>query len=110
MSDAVKIIRFDPAIEADTSSPTTTRQWYNDATGRFRSGFWAGSPERTEVHYQKDELCVILDGLVRLTDAAGHSETYRGGDTFLIPSGFKGIWETVEPTRKFYAIHDTARD
>ena len=40
-----------------------------------------------------------------LTDASGKTVTYRAGDTFLIPFGFKGIWETVEPVRKFFAVH-----
>ena len=110
MTDAVKPIRFDADAEPDPSSPTTTKQWYSDPTGGFKSGFWASRPGRSEVNYQKDELCVILEGVVRLIDEAGHAETYRRGDTFLIPNGFKGVWETVEPTRKFHAIHRTAKN
>jgi hypothetical protein len=48
----------------------------------------------------------LIEGLVRLTDESGHVETYKGGDTFLIPNGFKGVWENVEPVRKIYAIHE----
>jgi len=35
-------------------------------------------------------------------------ETYRAGDSFLIPSGFKGTWETIEPVRKFFVIYEKA--
>ena len=101
----VTTIRFDLASAADPSMPTTTREWYADPTGCFKSGFWASAPGRAEIRYDKDELCVILEGVVRLTDGAGDSQTYRAGDTFVIPRGFTGIWETIEPTRKFYAIH-----
>ena len=101
----VKTIRFDPASAADPLMPTTTREWYADPTGCFKSGFWASAPGRAEISYDKDELCVILEGVVRLTDGAGDSQTYRAGDTFVIPRGFTGLWETLEPTRKFYAIH-----
>jgi uncharacterized protein len=105
MPETIKTIRFDPAVEADPAAPTTTREWYADPTGSFKTGFWSSEPGRAEIRYDKDELCVILEGAVRLTDGAGEAQTYRGGDTFLIPRGFTGVWETLEPTRKFYAIH-----
>ena len=103
--EPVRTIRFDASVTGEQGTPTTTREWYSDPSGDFRSGFWAAEPGRAEIHYTKDELCVLLDGVVRLTDADGHVETYRQGDTFLIPKGFKGVWETVEPVRKFHAIH-----
>lgn len=103
-------IRFDPGLQADPNSPTTTNQLYGDPTGAFKAGFWASEPGSSPVHYRKDEVCVLLSGVVRLTDERGNAETYRAGDTFLIPNGFKGTWETVEPTRKFYAIHAPAAE
>jgi uncharacterized cupin superfamily protein len=104
--DIVRTIRFDREAPIDTSSRTTTTEWYGDPSGRFKTGFWAAhQPGRSEIDYTSDELCVILEGVVRLTDSAGHVETYRAGDTFLIPNGFKGVWETVQPVRKFYAVH-----
>lgn len=105
----LRTIRFDPDARPDSSAPTTTKEWYSDRTGNFKTGFWASQPGRAEVHYTKDELCVILDGKVQLTDANGRVETYAKGDTFLIPNGFKGVWETLEPVRKFYAIHKPAK-
>jgi uncharacterized cupin superfamily protein len=103
--DTVRTIRFDPNMVGEASSPTTTREWYADCSGRFRAGFWSAKPSRIEINAAKDELCMLLEGLVRLTDASGRVETYRAGDTFVIPNGFKGVWETVEPVRKFYAVH-----
>jgi len=44
--------------------------------------------------------------VVKLTDADGNVETYRAGDSFLIPSGFSGSWETIEPVRKFFVIYE----
>jgi uncharacterized protein len=105
---AVRTIRFDPNANSDASAPTTTWAWYSDRDGNFKTGFWASQPGRAEIHYTKDELCVILEGKVRLTDANGHAETYTKSDTFLIPNGFKGVWETLESVRKFYAIHKPA--
>jgi len=98
-------VRFNLDEISDPNAPTTTTQLYQDPTGAFKAGFWSSEPGKSPVHYQRDEVCVLLTGVVRLTDESGHSETYRAGETFLIPNGFKGTWETVEPTRKFFAIH-----
>jgi uncharacterized protein len=105
-----RLIRFNPYETSDPDSPTTTTQFYLDPTGAFRAGFWSSEANRSPVHYQKDEICVLLASVVHLTDESGHSETYRAGETFLIPNGFKGTWETVEPARKFFAIHAPAKE
>ena len=81
-------IRFDPGEPSDPVAQTTTAERYLDPTGAFKAGFWSGEPGRSEVHYRKDEFCVLLAGVVRLTDEQGQAQTYRAGDTFLIPNGF----------------------
>ena len=101
----VRSIRFDRNAKVDPAAPTTTHNWYEDASGVLSSGFWASKPNRAEVDYTEDEFCYILEGKVRLTDAAGRTEEYKAGDAFVIPKGFTGVWETVEPVRKFYVIH-----
>ncbi|MBS0388760.1 MAG: cupin domain-containing protein [Proteobacteria bacterium] len=73
---------------------------------RFHVGQWASSPGAWRVNYTEYELCHLLEGVVRLTDAAGAARTYRAGDTFVIPSGFRGSWEVVEACRKIYAIYE----
>jgi uncharacterized protein len=103
-------IRFDAAARGDGATRTTTKEWYRDPSGSFKSGFWSAQPGKSEIAYDIDELCVLIEGVVRLTDATGHVETYHAGDTFLIPNGFKGVWETVEPVRKFYAVFAPERD
>lgn len=102
----VRTLRFDAATPADADKRMTSKTWYTDPTGAFKTGFWAAQPGRADIHYTKDEMCVLIEGEVRLTDAAGHVETYVAGDTFMIPKGFKGVWETVRPVRKFYAIYN----
>ncbi len=98
-------IRFDPTTAIDPAARTTTHEWYRSPDERFTTGFWASQPSRDEVNYTEDEFCQILEGVVHLTDAAGHTEIYRAGDSFVIPRGFTGIWETVEAVRKFYVIY-----
>jgi len=36
----------------------------------------------------------------------GHSEEFKAGEAFIIPIGFKGSWETLEPVRKFYTVYE----
>ena len=74
--------------------------------GRFHVGQWASGPGAWRVNYSEYELCHLLAGVVRLTDEAGAVKTYRAGDTFVIPSGFRGSWEVVEACRKIYAIYE----
>ena len=102
---AVRSIRFDPQAPVDPATPTTTHNWYEDASGVLSSGFWASKPAKVEVNYTEDEFCYILEGRVRLTDAAGKTEEYKAGDAFVIPKGFRGVWETVEAVKKYYVIH-----
>ena len=69
----------------ETFFSVANQHFNGDPSGRFKTGFWAAhQPGRSEIDYTSDELCVILEGVVRLTDSAGHVETYRAGDTFLI--------------------------
>lgn len=38
--------------------------------------------------------------------APGHSVTVRPGDRFVMPRGFTGTWEVIEPTRKLYVMYE----
>lgn len=84
---------------------TRTINYYTDPTERFFAGVWESSPGRWRVSYTEDEFVALLSGRVVLTGDGGPAETFVGGDAFVIPAGFAGTWETVEPVRKLYAIH-----
>jgi uncharacterized cupin superfamily protein len=82
------------------------RNLYSDPGGRFHAGIWRSGRGAWRVSYTENELCVLTAGRVRLSDDSGRSWTFGPGDAFLVPSGFTGLWETLEPCRKFYAIHE----
>lgn len=89
-----------------SGSPRTTLQnYYSDADNRFFAGVWESTPGKWRVSYTEEEFCTLLTGKAVLTGEDGHAETFVAGDAFVIPSGFVGTWETVEPVRKFYAIY-----
>ena len=39
----------------------------------------------------------------------GQRWQFSAGDAWVIPAGFAGFWETLEPARKRYAIFEPAR-
>jgi uncharacterized cupin superfamily protein len=105
-----------PAVEAGkpgepiAGAPTTRLQnYFTDATGQFFSGIWESTEGKWPVRYSESEFCAILEGKCVLTDATGKAETFGKGDSFVIPSGFVGTWETVEPVKKLYAIFEAKR-
>jgi len=111
------IVNFDSLPEPIASAPAAERVRSGDprqqiwnllssADGRFHVGEWASGVGAWEVQYTEFELCHILAGVVRVSDAQGQGRLYRSGDTFVIPSGFRGTWEVIEPCRKIYAIYE----
>lgn len=79
---------------------------YTDRTGQFFAGQWQAGPGRWQVVYapHEEEFCVLLEGAVRLTDAAVVSRDFKAGDAFVVPGGFEGEWCNLSPVRKHYAI------
>ena len=47
---------------------------------------------------------VVLEGEVMLTSDGGQPHTFRKGDSFLLPKGFKGTWHQPGPMLKYYVI------
>ena len=70
---------------------------------------WDAGPARlvldTPLPY--DEFVVVLKGELVLTDELGNSRTYRAGDMFMLPRGFKGIWDMTQAYRELIVV-DTA--
>ena len=118
MSATDAIVSFQqalPAPEVDHPRPDRLvrgdperRTWnlYTDPGERVFSGIWEcdRGAWRIVVAPNQDELCTLIHGRVRLTDDAGGAREFGPGDSFLIPGGFEGVWETVEPLRKVYMI------
>ncbi|KAL9658811.1 hypothetical protein ABK040_005965 [Willaertia magna] len=81
---------------------------YTNDNGCFTSGSW-GSTVGKWYFEQKDyeEFCYILEGKARLiANGEEEGQTFVAGDCFVIPDGFKGFWETIEPVKKFYCVYE----
>ncbi|WP_198939351.1 cupin domain-containing protein [Motiliproteus sp. MSK22-1] len=78
---------------------------FQDSTKQMLSGIWECTEGKWNADYSsKNEFCHILAGKVVLTDEAGGASTFSVGDSFVIPAGFVGTWEVLEPVRKLYVI------
>lgn len=118
-SSAVKVIRFGKkgpkAVKekigtAVSGKPaTTTRNFYTDQTGKLVSGIWTSTKGKWPCHYEADEFIYLISGKVRMINAAGKAETFKAGDAWIVPCGFKGMWETVKTLKKYYVILDQAK-
>ena len=120
MSTGPEVVRIDEfggkeeALELDRSrlaagSPVPAqfvRNLYTDVTGRFFGGIWRSTTGAWRVRYTENELCVLTEGRVRISDDHGRFWTFGPGDCFVMPAGFRGLWEVLEPARKFYAIFE----
>lgn len=79
---------------------------YTDPTGKYFSGFWQSEIGKWRISYTEEETCYLVEGVSIVTDEDGTSTTLKAGDSFVIPKGFVGTWEVVEPSRKLYAIYE----
>ena len=92
------------ASDANIKITTLTYNHYTDPTEQFFAGIWHSSVGAKTVSYTEEEVCIILEGRVRLTDLAGSAKEFSAGSTFVLPAGFKGTWETLDPVKKIYVI------
>lgn len=97
-----------PADRLIAGSPEqSVRNLFADATGQFFVGFWSSTPGSWRIRYTESEFCHLLEGRVRLTDSQGSSWLFTAGASFVVPAGFTGTWEVLEPARKLYAIFES---
>lgn len=79
---------------------------YTSPCGQFAAGVWEGEVGQWTVNYTEHEYCEIVQGVSVLRDQDGGAKTLRAGDRFVIPAGFKGTWEVLEPCRKIYVMFE----
>ena len=70
------------------------RVWnaFSDAPGRFHAGQWRSEDEVRRVDYTETELCVILEGRVRLADDVSSADVCSGS------CGIDNVRTTVSAT------------
>jgi uncharacterized cupin superfamily protein len=88
---------------------TLVKNYFSEPSGQFFAGTWSSSVGKWKVQYTENEFCHLLEGRVIITSEEGKRWHFHPGDAWVIPAGFSGTWETVEPARKRYAIFEPAK-
>jgi uncharacterized cupin superfamily protein len=116
---AVQIIDFavaKPDVSQDRPSAerllsgdpiTTAKNFFSDAEHGFHAGIWQSTVGSWRVTYNEHEFCHITRGRVRLRSDV-QSWEFGPGQSFVIPAGFTGVWEVIEPMAKLYVILERA--
>lgn len=81
---------------------------FSDPTGQFHVGYWRSSAGAWRVRYTEHELCHLLAGRLRIRSDRGDTLEFAAGASFVVPAGFSGVWEVLEPVTKLYAIFEHA--
>jgi uncharacterized cupin superfamily protein len=78
--------------------------------GDFVVAVFAASPAIIDINepFPYDEFVLVLEGEVTLTNVDGGMETYRQGDTFLVPKGWMGTWEMPVKYREMIIVDTQA--
>lgn len=75
---------------------------------RSVAGFWEGEPGWVAFDsWPYNEVCVIVSGRVAIEDSDGILLEFGTGDAFTVPAGFRGVWHTLEPTKKIFVGVET---
>jgi uncharacterized cupin superfamily protein len=87
------------------------RAWilYEDPSGQFSAGIWECDEGCWRVNYTENEFVQMLSGRIRIVDAGQVVREVGVGDSFVVPQGFQGTWEVLEPARKYFAIYEDKR-
>ena len=82
--------------------------WVHHASedGRFSAGVWHSEIGKWQIRYAEDEYCRMVESISVITTSDGAAVTVRAGDALVIPRGFVGTWEVLQPTLKHFVIHE----
>ena len=78
--------------------------------GDFVVSVFAASPAILDVNepFPYDEFVLVLEGEVTLTNVDGGKQTYKQGETFLVPKGWMGTWDMPFKYREMIVIETDA--
>jgi uncharacterized protein len=79
---------------------------YTDDSGQFFVGVWESEIGKWSVSYTEEEYFQVLEGRSVITAEDGRALEVCSGESMVIPRGFKGTWEVIEPTRKTFVIYE----
>jgi uncharacterized protein len=112
------ILRFDPPTSAPVvDQPRIERRevgapqrqtWtlYESAADGLAAGIWACEPGRWRIEFgpNEHEYFIVLEGRARIHADHGEVTEAGPGQAVVIPAGFRGSFEVLEPMRKHFVV------
>lgn len=120
MSD-LQVIRFDPAVALERwpSAPVANlvagepvahgRYHLQDEANGLTAGVWHSTPFTSKVvPYRVNEFMHLLQGSVTFEYPDGTADTFKAGDSFIVPKGTVRNWKQTEDVLKYFVIFNDA--
>ncbi|WP_374278677.1 cupin domain-containing protein [Azonexus sp.] len=84
----------------------TTHEHFVAPQGDLCAGVWACEPGAWNIDFApgKDEFFCVIEGRLRITGSDGAAAEFGPGQAGVIPAGFRGLFEVLEPVRKHYVV------
>ncbi len=112
-----RIIDFSQTVAVEASAPAADRliagdprqqiaNHFSDTTQQFLAGTWSSTVGKWRIRYTESEFCCLTRGRVVLENRTGERWDFGPDIGFVVPAGFEGTWEVLEPCTKFYAIFE----
>jgi uncharacterized protein len=106
-ADATTPATFDrPRPDRLVSGNPLRTTWNHYERDGFSAGVWACAIGAWRIAFAqgKDEFFHVLEGRIRISDEAGNAKEFGPGEACVIPAGFSGLFEVLEPVKKRYVI------
>jgi len=78
--------------------------------GEFVVTVYAAEPALIDISYPYpyDEFVFVLEGEVTLTSRDGEKQTYKVGESFVVPKGWQGTWDMPSKFREMIIVETRA--
>jgi uncharacterized cupin superfamily protein len=78
--------------------------------GEVVVALYESTPARIAVNkpFPYDEFVTVLEGELILTHIDGNKQTFKAGDSFLVPKGFLGTWDMTKHFREMVVVETKA--
>ena len=98
---------YRPPAERVIEGDIVCRNWDVDSAkdDKVRAGVWESTPGvNRSIKGETWEFCLILSGVVELTEDGQSPVVYKAGDCFIMKPGYTGTWRTLETVRKVWIM------
>lgn len=84
---------------------TNVWKYFVHPSGQMNVGIWDCQAGQWEIEsHPNNELCVIMEGEVNVTDGTGESYDFKPGDAFVLSEGMKTTWTVGTYVKKIFAV------